>query len=61
MLPEQRGIFKTLFITHGITGLSGAIVGLLLFAWLLRSGLIAIRPDHVWLITAVRNALKRNQ
>ena len=87
--PEQRGIFKTLFITHGITGLGGAIAGLLLFTWLYRSGqpmvasspmlafiaiigfsitfglllggLIAIRPDHVWLITAVRSALKRNQ
>jgi hypothetical protein len=23
--------------------------------------LIAIRPDHVWLITAVRSALKKNQ
>lgn len=87
--PEQHGIFKTLFITHGITGLAGAIVGLLLFTWLYRSGqpmvasspmlafiaivgfsitfglmlggLIAIRPDHVWLITAVRSALKQNQ
>ncbi|CAN5343666.1 hypothetical protein BH10PSE16_BH10PSE16_12860 [soil metagenome] len=87
--PEQGGIFKTLFITHGITGLAGAIVGLLLFAWLYRSGqpmvasspllafiaivgfaitfglllggLIAIRPDHVWLITAVRSALKKNK
>ena len=89
MEPEQGGIFKTLLITHGITGLAGAIVGLLLFTWLYRSGqpmvasspmlafiaivgfsitfglllggLIAIRPDHVWLITAVRSALKQNK
>jgi len=87
--PEQRGIFKSIFITHGITGLAGGIVGLLLFTWLLRSGqpmvasspllafiaivgfsitfglllggLLTIRPDHVWLITAVRGALKKNQ
>jgi len=82
MEPEQRGIFKTLFLTHGITGLAGALLGVLLFTWFYRSGqpmvasspmlafiaivgfattfglllggLIAIRPDHVWLITAVR-------
>ena len=60
-MPGQRGNFKTPFITHGITGLGGAIAGLLLFAWLLRGGLIAIWPNHVWHITAVRNALKRNQ
>ena len=89
MEPEQRGIFKTLLISHGITGLAGAIAGLLLFAWLYRSGqpmvasspllafiaivgfaitfglllggLIALRPDHVWLIAAVRSALKESR
>ena len=89
MEPEQRGIFRTLFLTHGITGLVGGVAGLLLFLWLYRSGqpmvasspllafiaivgfaitfglllggLIAIRPDHVWLITAVRSALKKNR
>jgi len=87
--PEQRGIFRTLFITHGITGVIGAIVGVLLFIGLYRSGqpmvasspmlafiaivgfsitfglllggLIAIRPDHVWLITAVRSGLKQGK
>jgi hypothetical protein len=87
--PEQRGIFRTLFITHGITGLLGGIAGVLLFIGLYRSGqpmvasspmlafiaivgfattfglllggLIAIRPDHVWLITAVRSGLKHNK
>jgi hypothetical protein len=87
--PEQRGIFRTLFITHGITGVIGAIVGVLLFTGLYRSGqpmvasspmlafiaivgfsttfglllggLIAIRPDHVWLITAVRSGLKQGK
>lgn len=34
--PEQGGILKTLFITHGVTGLAGAILGLLPFAWLYR-------------------------
>lgn len=89
MEPEQRGIFRTLFITHGITGMAGATVGLLLYFWLYRSGqpmvtsspllafiaivgfsttfgllfggLLAMRPDHVWLITAVRSALKQNR
>ena len=89
MEPEQRGIFKTLLLTHVVAGLTGAVVGLLLFIWLLRSGqpmvasspllagiaiigfgatfglliggLLALRPDHVWLITAVRSALKKNQ
>lgn len=87
--PEQDGIFRTLLITHGITGVIGAIVGVLLFIGLYRSGqpmiasspmlafiaivgfsitfglilggLIAIRPDHVWLITAVRSGLKQGK
>ena len=86
MEPEQRGIFKTLFFAHIVTGLAGGIAGLLLFLWLNRSGqpmvasspllafiafvgfgitfglllggLIAIRPDHVWLINSVRSALQ---
>ena len=33
----------------------GAVLGLLL------GGLISLRPDHVWLITAVRSALEQNQ
>jgi hypothetical protein len=89
MEPEQSGIFKTLFLTHGVTGLAGAVVGFLLFTWLYRSGqpmvasspllaliaivgfsitfglllggFLAIRPDHVWLINAVRGALKENR
>lgn len=36
--PEQRGIFKTIFKTHAITGLAGAVIGLLLFAWFYNSG-----------------------
>ena len=28
---------------------------------MLIGGLLALRPDHVWLITAVRSALKKNQ
>ena len=87
--PEQRGIFKTMFFAHSITGLAGALAGLLLFAWfyqgdqpmvvsspllafiailgfgitfgLLLGGLIAMRPDHVWLITKVRSALTENR
>lgn len=87
--PEQRGIFRTLFITHGVTGVIGAIVGVLLFVGLYRSGqpmiasspllafiaivgfsitfglmlggLVAIRPDHVWLISAVRSGLKQGR
>jgi hypothetical protein len=89
MEPEQRGIFKTLLITHGITGLAGAVLGMVLFTWLYRTGqpmvasspllaliaivgfattfglllggLMSLRPDHVWLITAVRSALKENR
>ena len=74
--------FQDVFITHGITGVIGAIVGVLLFIGLYRSGqpmvasspmlafitfglllggLIAIRPDHVWLITAVRSSLKQGK
>ncbi|MEO6322837.1 MAG: hypothetical protein ABIR56_19335 [Polaromonas sp.] len=47
--PEQGGILKTLFITHGVTGLAGAILGLLPFAWLYRSGLHRHRGffDHL--------------
>ncbi len=87
--PEQRGIFRMLFITHGITGVIGAVVGVLLFIGLYRSGqpmvasspvqafiaivgfsttfglllggLLSIRPDHVWLITAVRSGLKQGK
>lgn len=59
--PEQRGIFRTLFITHGITGVIGAIVGFSITFGLLLGGLIAIRPDHVWLITAVRSGLKQGK
>lgn len=33
----------------------GAVFGLLL------GGLISLRPDHVWLISAVRSALEKNQ
>lgn len=36
--PEQRGIFRTLLITHGIFGLLGAVAGVLLFLWLYRTG-----------------------
>ncbi|MDQ3058839.1 MAG: hypothetical protein M3R45_04860 [Pseudomonadota bacterium] len=89
MEPEQRGIFKTFFTTHAITGMVGAIVGLLLYVWfyrigqpmvtssplvafiaivgfsttfgLLFGGLLTLRPDHVWLINAVRSALKQNR
>jgi len=87
--PEQRGIFRTLLQTHAVTGLSGAVLGGLLYLWLLRSGqpmvasspglallaivgfattfglllggLIALRPDHIRLITAVRSALAGNR
>ncbi|NMM75492.1 hypothetical protein [Acidovorax sp. SRB_24] len=83
--PEQRGIFKTIFRAHAVTGVAGGVLGLLLFLWLYRSGqpmiasspllafiaivgfaitfglllggLIALRPDHVQLITSVRSAL----
>ena len=87
--PEQRGIFKTMFKTHAITGLAGGVLGLLLYVWLystgqpmvasspvvafiaflnfgivsglILGGLIALRPDHVKLITSVRNALAANR
>lgn len=87
--PEQRGISRTLFLTHGIFGLLGALAGGLLFLWFYRSGqpmvaaspslafgaivgfatafglmlggLVAIRPDHVWLIASVRSGLKANK
>ncbi len=36
--PEQRGIFRTIFKTHAITGLAGAVLGVLLFAWLYSRG-----------------------
>lgn len=36
--PEQRGIFRTIFQAHAVTGLAGALLGLLLYAWLYRSG-----------------------
>lgn len=89
MEPEQRGIFKTIFQAHAVTGLVGGIAGLLLFFWLMESGqpmvvsspllaaiallgfgitfglllggLIALRPDHIQLITAVRSALRHNR
>lgn len=89
MEPEQRGIFKTIFQAHAVTGLVGGIAGLLLFFWLMESGqpmvvsspllaaiallgfgitfglllggLIALRPDHIQLITAVRSALSHNR
>ncbi|MEO5660792.1 MAG: hypothetical protein ABIQ90_13500 [Polaromonas sp.] len=89
MEPEQHGIARTLIITHGVTGLAGAVVGLLLFIGLylsgqpmvasspllafiaiigfaitfglLLGGLMAIRPDHIWLITAVRSALQEDR
>lgn len=89
MEPEQRGIYKTIFVTHGILGLAAGIGGVLLYLWLLRSGqpmvtsspllafiaivgfattfglllggLVTMRPDHVWLINAVRSALKQNR
>ena len=87
--PEQRGIFKTIFRTHAITGLAGGVIGLLLYAWLytigqpmvasspvvafiaflnfgivsgmIVGGLLALRPDHVKLITSVRSALAGNR
>ncbi len=89
MEPKQRGIFKTLLITHSVTVLAGSLIGVLLFTWLYRSGepmvasspllafiaivgfsitfglllgeLIAIRPDHVWLVMAVHSALKEDR
>lgn len=89
MEPEQRGIFKTMLRTHAITGLTGAVIGLLLYAWLysigqqmvvsspvvafivflnfgtvfglIVGGFIALRPDHVKLITSVRSALSNNR
>ncbi len=87
--PEQHGIFQTIFRAHAVTGVAGGVLGLLLFAWLYRSGqpmitsspllaliaivgfattfglmfggLIALRPDHVKLITSVRSALARGR
>lgn len=87
--PEQRGIFRTLFKAHAITGGVGAVIGLLLYTWLYSTGqpmvasspvvafivflnfgtvfglivggLIALRPDHVKLITSVRSALAGNR
>lgn len=38
-----------------------AFVGFGITFGLLLGGLIAIRPDHVWLITAVRRALQENR
>lgn len=89
MEPEQRGIFHTLLLTHGITALAGAVVGLVVFAGLylgdqpmvvasplfalmaivgfavafglLLGGFLSIRPDHVWLINKVRDALRHNR
>lgn len=89
MEPEQHGIFKTMLITHGVTGLAGGVLGVLLFIWFYRNGqpmvvsspmlafiamvgfgmtfglilggLLTIRPDHIWLISAVRSALKENR
>lgn len=36
--PEQRGIFRTMIRAHVVTGFAGSVLGLLLYAWLLRSG-----------------------
>lgn len=36
--PEQQGILKTILRAHLVTGIVGAALGLLLYAWLLKSG-----------------------
>ena len=36
--PESRGIFRTILRTHAVTGVVGAVVGVLLFAWAYFSG-----------------------
>ena len=36
--PEQQGIFNTLLRTHLVTGTIGAAIGLLVYAWLFKSG-----------------------
>lgn len=36
--PEQAGIFRTLVRSHLVTGIAGAVVGVLFYAWLLRGG-----------------------
>ncbi|AVT03431.1 hypothetical protein [Paracidovorax avenae] len=36
--PEQAGIFPTLLRSHLVTGLAGALAGVLFYAWLLRGG-----------------------
>ncbi len=36
--PEQAGIFRTLLRSHLVSGLAGALAGVLFYAWLLRSG-----------------------
>lgn len=87
--PEQRGIFRTMIRAHVVTGFAGGVLGLLLYAWLLRSGtpliasspllafiavvgfcttfgllaggLVTMRPDHVGLITEVREALEQGR
>ncbi|MFD2299259.1 hypothetical protein QRO11_07115 [Paracidovorax citrulli] len=34
--PDQRGVFRTLPRSHLVTGLAGALAGVLFYAWLLR-------------------------
>ena len=36
--PEQHGIFQTLIRTHVVTGLAGAVIGVLLYLFLLQQG-----------------------
>lgn len=40
--PEQSGIFRALLRSHLPAGLAGAVAGLLLYEWLLRSGQPAV-------------------
>ena len=51
--PRQRGLFKTLFRTHGLAGLAGAGLGLLLFLGFYSSGqpLITSSPVPAFMAT----------
>ena len=50
--PEQRGIFRTLFKAHAITGGVGAVIGLLLYAWLYSTGqpMVASSPVVAFIV-----------
>lgn len=87
--PAQRGLSHTLAHPHAIAGLAGAVLGLVVFSYLIATDqpavlgspllafiaivglgttlglmlgwLASLRPDHIWVISRVRSALRARQ